>query len=201
MPVRTLFLDIGGVLLTNGWDREMRRRACENFDLDYASVNDRHALAFPAYEEGRATLDEYLDRVVFEEPRPFSRDDFRRFMLDQSQPYPETLEFMRSLKKRHGLRVGVVSNEGRELTLHRVRSFHLDDFIDFFVVSCFVNLRKPDPEIYRLALDLAQTDPHQVAYVEDRDAFVQVARGLGIQAVQHRQLEGTRAALAQLGLD
>ena len=110
------------------------------------------------------------------------------------------IELVRALKQRYCLKVAAVSNEGRELTLYRIRQFDLGEFIDFFISSSFVHYRKPDADIYRMALDVAHALPEQVAYVEDRPLFVQVARGLGIQGIMHRDLASTRAALAELGL-
>jgi len=195
-----LFLDIGGVLLTNGWDRTMRRRAARNFDLDYEEMNERHHLTFDTYEEGKLSLDQYLSRVVFHRRRSFSRDDFRDFMLAQSEPMPEMIALISSLKEKYDLKIAAVSNEGRELTIHRVRSFKLSRFIDFFICSCFVHLRKPDEDIYRLALDCAQVPAENAVYIDDRLMFVQVAGAMGIKGIHHKDFESTRAALADLGL-
>jgi putative hydrolase of the HAD superfamily len=199
--IRTLFTDVGGVLLTNGWDRAARQRAVAKFGLDAAELEERHHLAFDIYEIGKLALDEYLDCAVFHAPRGFSRDEFKAFMLAQSQPYPDMLDLVRRLAARHHLKVVVVSNEGRELTLHRIQQFELATFVDFFVSSCFVGLRKPDPAIFRLALDLAQASPERVAYLEDRPLFAEVATGLGIQSIHHTTCATTRAALASLGLE
>ncbi len=198
--ITTLFLDVGGVMLTNGWGRQMRRQAAELFKLDYAQLDERHHLSFNTYEDGKLTLDQYLDQVIFYEPRPFTKADFKGFMYAQSQPLPDMLQFMRAMKAQHQLRIVVVSNEGRELTLHRVRKFNLDNFVDAFVVSCFVHYRKPDRDIYELALDISQAAPEQVVYVDDRDLFVQIARGMGINSIRHVDLATTRAAFADYGL-
>ena len=199
-PITTLFLDIGGVLLTNGWDHNIRTRAAEKFSLDYDEMNERHHLTFDTYEEGKLSLDEYLNRVVFYEERSFSRDDFKTFMYAQSQPFPEMIELMRGLKNQYGLEVAAVSNEGRELTVYRVQQFKLSTFIDFFVSSCFVHYRKPDADMYRIALDIAQVRPEQVVYIDDRTMFVEVAQGLGIQGIIHRGYESTQKTLETLGL-
>lgn len=199
-PVSALFLDIGGVLLTNGWDREARRLAAETFALDLDEMNERHHLTFDTYEEGKLSLDEYLERVVFYEPRRFTPDEFRRFMLEQSRPYPEMIDLVCRLKSRHRLKVAVVSNEGRELTEYRIRTFRLGSFIDFFVVSSFVHFRKPDTDMYRIALDIAQVAPAQVIYIEDRSMFVEVAATLGIRGIVHRGHKTTREELARFGL-
>jgi len=198
--ITTLFLDVGGVLLTNGWDRGARQRAAEKFGLDVAEMDDRHRLTFDTYEVGKLKLDEYLDRTVFYQQRSFTRGQFREFMFAQSQKLPDMIEFITALKARHGLTIAVVSNEGRELTLHRVRQFRLGDFVDFFIFSCFVHFRKPDADIFRLALDVAQVPAEHVAYLDDRPMFAEVASGLGIHGVHHRSYQASRNALAELGL-
>ena len=96
LPITTLFLDVGGVLLTNGWDHHARRRAAKNFKLPWTEMEDRHGLTFETHEEGKITFEEYLNRVVFYKKRPFTRAQFRRFMFAQSKPYPEMIELVRS---------------------------------------------------------------------------------------------------------
>ncbi len=199
--ITTLFLDIGGVLLTNGWDHHARKRAATNFKLDLAEMEDRHHLTFDTYEEGKLTLEEYLDRVVFYQERPFTRAQFRRFMFAQSKPYPKMIELVRRLKARYGLKIAMVSNEARELNSHRIRKFKLDGFVDFFISSCFVHLRKPDAEIYRVALDIAQVPANQVIYIENIPMFVQVAEDLGIRGILHTDYVSTCKQLAACGLE
>ena len=199
-PVTTLFLDIGGVLLTNGWDDNIQKRAADKFGLDYHEMNERHHLTFDTYEEGKLNLDVYLNLVVFYKERSFSREEFKSFMYAQSQPFPEMIELMRRLKTQYGLEVAAVSNEGRELTVYRVQQFELGTVIDFFVSSCFVHFRKPDEDIYRIALDIAQVRPEQVVYIDDRAMFVEVAQGLGIRGIIHTGYQSTSKALEQFGL-
>jgi len=198
--ITCMFLDVGGVLLTNGWDHHARRRAATNFKLELAEMEDRHHLTFDTYEEGKLTLEEYLGRVVFYQKRPFTRAQFRRFMFAQSKPYPGMIKLIARLKVRHGLKIAVVSNEGRELNAYRIRKFKLGRLVDFFVSSCFVHLRKPDADIFRLALDIAQTPAEQVVYIENTPMFVQVAEGLGIRSILHTDYASTRAKLASFGL-
>jgi putative hydrolase of the HAD superfamily len=198
--ITTLFLDIGGVLLTNGWDTHTRTLAAEKFGLNFGEMNERHHLTFDTYEEGKLSLDGYLDRVVFYQARSFSREEFKGFMYAQSQPFPEMIALMRKLKAQYGLEVAAVSNEGRELTVYRVKQFGLGTFIDFFVSSCFVHYRKPDVDMYRIALDIAQVDPQQVVYIDDRPMFVEVAQSLELRGIIHKDYGTTREALAGLGL-
>jgi putative hydrolase of the HAD superfamily len=199
-PITTLFLDIGGVLLTDGWDHRARERAATNFKLDLAEMEDRHHLTFDTYEEGKLSLEDYLGRVVFYQKRPFTRAQFRRFMFAQSKPYPEMIELVCRIKARYGLKIAVVSNEAWELNSHRIRKFKLDGFVDFFISSCFVHLRKPDADIFRIALDIAQVPAGQIVYIENTPMFVQVAEGLGILSILHTDHRSTCEKLASLGL-
>jgi putative hydrolase of the HAD superfamily len=198
--ITCVFLDIGGVLLTVGWDHQARKRAATHFSLEVAEMEDRHRLAFETYEEGKLTLEEYLGWVVFYQKRAFTRTQFRRFMFAQSKPYPEMIELVRQLKAKYGLKIVVVSNEGREVNAHRIRTFKLDRFVDAFISSCFVHVRKPDPDIFRLVLDIAQVPTRQVVYIENTPMFVQIAEGVGIRSILHTEYRSTRAVLASLGL-
>ncbi len=198
--ITCLFLDVGGVLLSNGWDHHARKRAAKKFQMELPELEARHKLTFESHEEGKLTLDEYLGLVIFHKRRPFTRAQFRRFMFEQSTPYPEMLELFPRLKLQYGLKVAVVSNEARGLNDYRVAKFGLSSFVDFFVSSSFVHMRKPDSDIFRLALDLAQVPARQVVYVENTPMFVQVAQGLGIRSICHVDYRSTCRELAALGL-
>lgn len=196
--ITALFLDVGGVLLTNGWDTALRTLAAETFHLDLKEMDSRHHLTFDTYECGKLSLDEYLNRVVFYQPRMFSKEQFKQFMFDHAREYPEMIALVKELKSRFNLKVAVVSNEGRELTEHRISKFALKEFVDYFVVSSFVHLRKPDEDIFKMALNLSQAHPHQVAYVDDRQMFVEVASQLGIKGIHHTSAASTKEALLEL---
>jgi putative hydrolase of the HAD superfamily len=195
-----MFLDIGGVLLTNGWDRHMRRDAAQRFGLDLDDLNDRHKMSFDTYEVGKLDLDTYLNQVLFYKAQPFSRDEFKKFMFAQSQAKPPMINLMRGLKQKYNLEVAAISNEGRELTVYRIKKFELKSFIDFFVSSCFVHFRKPDMDMYRIALDISQAEPARSVYIDDRALFVEIAQSLGINGIHHTGIEATRKALKDLGL-
>jgi len=199
--IACVFLDIGGVLLTDGWDHHARRRAAKHFELDWAEMENRHNLNFATYEEGKLTLEQYLGRVVFHQKRSFTRAQFKRFMFAQSKPYPEMIELFAQLKVRYGLKMAVVSNEARELNAYRIHKFKLDGFVDAFISSCFVHIRKPDEDIFRLALDIAQAPAGQVLYIENTPMFVQIAEGLGIRSILHTDYKSTCAKLASFGFE
>ncbi len=199
-PVTTLFLDIGGVLLTNGWGRSSRKLAAEHFGLDLLELNERHHLTFDTYEIGKISLDEYLERIVFYEERSFSVEDFKSFMYKQTTPFNDSIEFFKELKKQHGLKVIAVNNEGRELNDYRVRKFGLDELFDAYASSCYVKFRKPDLDIYRVACDIARVLPHQAAMIDDRPMFTQVASVLGINCLHFDSLEGIKEKLKKIHL-
>jgi putative hydrolase of the HAD superfamily len=199
--IKVLFLDMGGVILTNGWGRKSRELAAEKFALDFLDMNERHRMAFDSYETGKMSLRDYLQLTVFYEPRSFTPEVFMEFMYQQSQPLEPMLQFVQQLKAKNNLRIIALNNEGRELNDYRIRTFGLDKFIDAYISSAFVHLRKPDKDIYELALDIAYVKPQEVLYFDDRMMFIQVARKLGINAVQHSSVESTRLELAQYGLD
>ena len=198
--ITTLFLDIGGVLLTNGWDTALRRQTAEHFQVDYTELDHRHRVTYDTYEEGKMSLENYLRQILFFEPRSFTAADVQNYILEQAKPYQDTIDLVQRLKAVYGLKIAVVSNEGREIAEDRIARFHLKDFVDFFIVSAFVHFRKPDLDIYRLALDVAHVQPQQVAYIEDRPLLCEVATELGIHSVLNRNSAETREILAGLGL-
>ncbi|HEV7737442.1 MAG TPA: HAD hydrolase-like protein [Chlamydiales bacterium] len=199
-PITHLFLDIGGVLLTNGWDHNSRARACKQFKLERTDIEARHQLNFELFDAGKLSLKEYLARVIFYKERPFTYDQFRQFMLEQSKPYPKMIQLMTELKTKHGLKIAAVSNEARELNAYRIATFKLDHLIDSFISSCFVHIRKPDTEMFQLALDISQAKVSQVLYIENTSLFVELAERMGIQSILHTDYTSTCQKLASLGL-
>jgi putative hydrolase of the HAD superfamily len=198
--ITTLFLDIGGVLLTNGWGHVSRHLAAEKFQLDIPEMETRQTLTFDTYELGKLTLEEYLDRTVFYEERSFNRNEFREFMFAQSKKLPGMIEFIIELKKKYNLKIAVVSNEGRELNTYRIETFNLANFVDFFISSSYVHFRKPDIDIFKLALDISHVKPEEVIYIEDQPMFVSVAESLGITGIHHTSYEDTCKKLESFGL-
>jgi len=200
LPITTLFVDVGGVLLTDGWDHLARKRAARHFKLNWAEMDQRHRLVFETHEEGKLSFEEYLGWVVFFEKRPFTRNQFREFMFAQSKPYTKMLGLVAQLKAQHGLKVVVISNESREVNAFRIRTFRLDRLVDTFISSCFVGMRKPDVEIFRLALDLAQAMPERSVFIDNTPMLVQVAQRMGIRSILHVDYQSTSTKLNSIGL-
>ena len=196
----TLFLDIGGVLLTNGWGKEQRNKAINHFNLDTYEMNERHHLTFDTYEEGKLTLSEYLKRVVFYEKRPFTEKEFIEFMFKQSLAYKDTIDFFKEIKTKYQLKVIAVSNEGRELNEYRINKYKLNELFDGYVSSSFVHLRKPDADIFKMAIDIAQTTADNSIYIDDRLMFVEIAQMLGMQGIHYLDLKSVKMELGKFGL-
>ena len=200
IPIKTMVVDIGGVLLTNGWDHHERQRTAKHFKLTWAEMQDRHELNFETHEQDKISFLDYLDRVVFWQKRSFTRAEFRQFMFAQSKPFIEMIELVRHLKAKYQLKIIVVSNEAREVNAYRIRRFKLAGFVDAFISSCFVNLRKPDAAIFQLALDIAQTPARQIVYIDNTPLFVQIAEEFGMRGLLHTDCQSTAAKLAAFGL-
>ena len=198
--IKALLLDIGGVFLTNGWGHQSRRMAAEHFNIDYDEMNERHKIAFDAYETGKIDLDYYLQLIVFYQERDFTKAQFKDFMFAQSQPLQPMIDWIYRLKHQYKLKTASVNNEGRELNDYRVFTFNLDRFIDVFVSSSYVHLRKPDKDIYKLAMDILLVKPDECLYIDDRPIFTEVAKSLGIHSIRHVNLEQTKQCLEEFGL-
>jgi putative hydrolase of the HAD superfamily len=200
LPITCALVDIGGVLLSNGWDRHARKRAADHFSLDLSDLNERHHLNFEIYEIGKMSLKDYLQRVIFHEKRLFSSAQFQEFMFLQSTPIPEMIALIRKLKCQYRLKVVALSNEGREINDHRIRHFNLTRIFDFFVSSCFVKLRKPDPELFQLAFDMVQTPAQQIVFVDNTSLFTDIAKSMGMHTIHHQNYASSCAQFAALGL-
>lgn len=197
--IKVLLLDIGGILLTDGWETSSREKAAAHFSIDAAELQQRHRNVFDAYESGRMDLDEYLRLVVFHRQRSFTAAEFKAYMMNESQPFQETIDFMIGFKEQYKIPILAVNNEPKELNEYRIHQYGLNRIIDTFVSSCYVHMRKPDPRIYRLALNLAQVKPEQALYLDDRKVYTELASDLGINVIQHTSLQNTRQKMQEFG--
>ena len=201
MPaIRAIFWDVGGVLLTNAWDRSERVEALKHFGLDPEEFQSRHEMVVSSFERGKITLDEYLDRTVFYRPRPFTRDAFRDYMFSLSQPFTDVLEFAQALADTGKYLMGTINNESRELNYSRIEKFGLRKIFRLFVSSCFVGFRKPERDIYRMALEITQIPAEQCCFIDDRALNLECAAKLGMKTIEMQKLDQLRADLANLGV-
>ncbi len=198
-PITTLFFDIGGVLLTNGWDRHARRHCIDSFELDWEEFRDRHDFVAHDFETGRLSLRDYLERTVFYRERSFTEDDFITGMRAQSEALPGSLELLAELH-RAGYVLVTLNNESRSLNEYRIERFGLRRYFSTFLSSCYLGVKKPEPEIYRLALDLTQRSPEECLFVDDRALNLECARDEGLDGVQFTGVDQLRSALQERGV-
>ena len=193
--IKVVFMDIGGVMLTNGWDHESRAKAAEVFGFDYTEMNILHNFIYNVFEIGSISLDEYLDTVVFDKPRDFTKYQFKDFMYSQSVELPQMLSWLKSWKRKIDLPVFAISNENEELNNYRIQTFNLHELFDGFFSSCYVGYRKPDPRIFKTALGITQVKPDECIYFDDRPMLVNAAKKLGMNSMLHQNFETTKNIL------
>ncbi len=198
--IRAIFWDVGGVLLTNAWDRTERAKAFEHFHLDEQEFHDRHEMVVSSFERGKITLDEYLGRTVFYRTRPFTREEFCNFMYSLSQPFPEVLQFAQALTDSGKYFMGTINNESRELNYYRIEKFGLRKIFRLFISSCFVGFRKPEKDIYRLALETTQIPSDACCFIDDRALNLECAVKLGMHTIEMQTVDQLRADLAKLNV-
>ena len=199
--ITTLFWDIGGVILTNGWDRGSRLEAATTFKFDYEEFQERHDLSFPAFDCGQITLNEYLDRTLFYRARSFSREEFTAFMFAQSKECPETRAVLADAARTGKYFIGSINNEPLELNQYRIETFHLRREFAVFFSSCYVRTRKPEETIFRIALEVTQRPPEQCVFIDDRPINLESPRRLGMGVIHHQNAQQLRSELRNLGVE
>jgi len=199
--IATVFFDLGGVLLTNGWDRHSRRRCVESFGLDYEEFRDRHEFVADAFETGRMTIDEYLERTVFYREREFTAAAFREGMAAESQAFPDALAVVGELAASGDYLLATLNNESRELNQARIDRFNLRQYFSVFFSSGFLGVKKPDRAIFRLALQITQRSPDECVFVDDRDLNLESAVTEGMHTIHYRDPSQLRDELAGLGIN
>ena len=198
--VAALFWDIGGVILSNGWDRAARADAAGKFGLDWEDFQDRHELASPAFESGQITLDKYLDRTVFYRKRAFTREEFTAFIYEQSHELPDSRAVLSNLARTGRYLMAAINNEPLELNVRRIEQFNLRRDLKAFFSSCFLGIRKPDEGIYRIALEVTQFRPEQCLFIDDRALNLECSRQLGMRTIHFQNAEQLRQDLAASGV-
>jgi putative hydrolase of the HAD superfamily len=198
--ITTVFSDIGGVLLTNGWDRGSRRLAADKFQFDWEEFQDRHDLSFPAFDSGHITLNEYLDRTLFYRPRTFTREEFMAFMYAQSVEYPESRAVLDAITQSNKYFVGAINNEPLELNQYRIDKFNLRRDFQVFFSSCYIHSRKPEELIFRVALEVTQRPAQECIFIDDRPLNLESPRRLGMNVIHYENAQQLRGDLQKYGV-
>lgn len=198
--IKAVFWDVGGVILTNGWDEAARDRAIVRFGLEQDEVERRHTACFGDFETGLLTLNQYLDRVVFFRERAFAREEFLHFLFAQSTENRESRQVLDELTAARCCLNAALNNEGLELNVYRIRQFGLTRNFDVFLSSCYLGKRKPDPAMYETALGITQRTPSECVFIDDRPGNLVPARQLGMHVIHFESAEQLRGCLAEFGL-
>ena len=199
--ITTMFWDIGGVILTNGWDRNSRKEAVETFQLDWEEFHDRHELSFPAFDAGQISLNEYLDRTIFYRTRKFTREEFTAFMFAQSKEFPESRAILDACVQTKKYFVGAINNEPLELNQYRIEAFHLRRSFQVFFSSCYVHSRKPEEGIFRVALAVTHRAPEECVFIDDRPLNLEAPRRLGLSVIHYQSSNQLRTDLRNLQVE
>lgn len=196
--IKILFLDIGGVLLSDGWNYSSREEATKKFGLEPIQFQKDHAVAFPLFENGKLSLDQYLESVIFNVERDFSKKEFADFMFSRTSQLPDFLPWLINWKKETGIKIFAINNEGKEFNDYRIKHFNLHDCFDAFISSCEVGVSKPDPAIFKLALGIAQVEAQNCLYFDDRAIHVAIAKQMGLNAHVHQSFEKSKTILESI---
>lgn len=199
--ITTLFWDIGGVILTNGWDTRSRREAAETFHLDWGEFQERHELSFPAFDSGNISLNEYLDRTLFYRPRGFTREEFTAFMFAQSKEYPESRAALDAAARTGKYFIGAINNEPLELNEYRIEAFRLRRDFQVFFSSCYVHARKPEEMIFRIALEVTHRPAEECVFIDDRALNLENPRRLGMNTIHYQSALQLRQELQTYGVE
>jgi putative hydrolase of the HAD superfamily len=197
-----IFFDIGGVLGTNGWDREQRDKAVKRFNLDPEDFQCRHEEIVGEWEEGHITIDEYLEITVFHKPVDFSRDEFVEFMRSQSLPNEGVIALARSLTGKANYTLMTLNNESDELNRYRIARFGISELFEAFLSSCWLGVRKPTQKFYERGLGIAQASPETSLFIDDRQQNLTPAANLGMACIRFTSVSQLRSDLERvLGLE
>lgn len=200
-PFDVVLFDVGGVLLTNGWDHRERAAAAKHFRIDLPSLEAHHVAVVDAWERGQIDRDAYLEAAVFYEPRPFSREDFFAFILSQSQVLPDgALGILDQLATSNHCMVGALNNEARETNEYRFKQFGLRRFFKLALSSCFVGQRKPELAMYRCAVDILGVPAERILFIDDRQENANGAAAAGMKAIVFQGEAALRQELERLGV-
>jgi putative hydrolase of the HAD superfamily len=200
LHITTLFFDLGGVCLSNGWDHEQRQAVAQKLGFDYEPFESRHHQVVDAMERGQLTLEDYLKWTLFYEPRAFTIDEVIREIQQLSTPFSETLQLVKALRNSGRYVLATINNESRELNEYRIQRFELRALFTAFFTSCYLGLVKPQPEHYRRAMQITQRSPDECLFVDDRPMNIEVAQILGMHPIQFKDAAQLAADLRAAGV-
>lgn len=203
-PIKTIFWDIGGVLLTNGWDRGQQTHVLSRLGIDLADYQLSHDSANFFWERGLSNAIGFFKKTVFHVDQPnrdFAFEDLWPQVCAESKVLdPGCFDVLASLAGSGQYKLATLNNESRELNEYRLDAFNLRRYFDFFICSGYVHEMKPHPDIYRAAIDISGFPPQTAVFIDDRSENCEVAISLGMHAIRFESSSQLQRDLAQLGI-
>jgi putative hydrolase of the HAD superfamily len=199
--ITTLYWDIGGVVLTNGWDRANRRRVTESFGVDWEAFDARHGALADALERGRVSLDDYLEETLLSTPQSFTKEEFKEAIFNLSKPNPEVLAIVGRIVRTGRYLIAAINNESLALNLYRIEKYELRRYFDVFFSSCFLGFKKPEPEIYQAAMRMTQAGAEESLFIDDRLPNLKPAEAFGMRTIHYKNPELLLEGLERLGVE
>jgi putative hydrolase of the HAD superfamily len=199
--ISTIFFDVGGVCLTNGWDHIYREKSTKQFSLDYEELEKRHKPVFKYFEKGKLSLDEYLNEVVFFKERNFSKKDFVDFMYSRSHAFNTTLTILDNLFSKKKYQLATINNESRELNKYRIYKFGLVKYFECFFSSCYLGVRKPEPKIFYMALHILHKNSGECLFIDDREENYHAAKNFGLNSILLDEPKNLQSKLEEFNIE
>lgn len=201
--IRTIFWDIGGVLLTNGWDAHQRAGVLNSLGVDLLAYEAMHDRANFYWERGLITARDFFEQTVLEtNPQlGLTFEALWEWVCGESRVlHPGSFEILAALQRSGQYRLATLNNESRELNEYRLDAFELRAYFDYFVCSGYVHEMKPLPGIYRAAIDISGWPAHTALFIDDKQENCDGAEALGMRAIRFVSPEQLQQDLAQLGI-
>ena len=184
--IRTIFWDIGGVVLTNGWDKGQRSRVLSRLGVNLEAYEEVHERANYYWERGLMTAKEFFAQTVLQ-ANPHLDLTFEtlwpQVCAESKVLHAECLDMLSELKEQGSYRLATLNNESRELNEYRLDAFKLRSLFDYFICSGYVHEMKPLPGIFRSAIDVSGFAARTALFIDDKSENCAAAEALGMHVI------------------
>lgn len=198
MPIRAVIFDLGGVLLRTE-DRAPREQLARSLGMTYDELSQ---LIFNSESARSATLGKITKQAHWVKVRDMlklSRDEFTRVspaFWGGDKMDENLIAYLRSLRSKY--RTALLSNAWDDLRENIESRWKIADAFDEIIISSEIGIAKPDPLIYRIALERLGVDPEEVVFVDDFIENVEAARSVGMIGIHFTSPEQARLELNNL---
>ncbi|MBS1988866.1 MAG: HAD-IA family hydrolase [Cyanobacteria bacterium SZAS LIN-3] len=198
--ITTIFFDVGGVLLNDGWNHISRKNAADEFGLNFEELENKHAPLADDLDTGKLSVNEYIDKAIFYQPRKFSKSDFYQFMKEQSVAKEDSIALAATLAAQKKYLMATINNESTDLNNFRIEKFKLAPYFSAFFSSCFMGLKKPDQAIFDRVLSITQKKAPETVFIDDRENNLVAPRSLRMNTIRFESVQQVTKELAELGV-